>query len=140
MANIAIPENVVTRRIENGMFIAGRVHTVAANLAANDTMDIARVPAGARITGIKIKASAATASLTIDIGDGSTVDRFLDGSTALQTADLVGSANEDLGEVLAADTTIRVTFLGAAVQAANVITAWVEATLDSLPSTNNAAA
>lgn len=138
MANVPIPSNAVTRRQVNGVFINGRVHTVPANLSAADTMDIAVVPAGARITGIKIKSDTAIAG-TIDIGDGTTVDRFLDGSNALATANLVGSANEDLGEKLAADTTVRVTFLTAAPAATDVLTAWVEMTVDDLNTDTEAA-
>ena len=141
MANVPIPSNTVTRKIINGVFIAGRVHTVPSDLSASDTFDIAVVPAGARLLGVKIKNSAATASLTVDIGDGTTADRFLDGSTALQAADVVASANEDLGEVLSAtaETTIRATFLGAVVGATDVITAWVEMTFDPLDADAEAA-
>lgn len=142
MANIPLPSNKVTRRNVTGVYIDGRVHTVPSNLSASDTMDIAVVPAGARLLGVHIKNSAATASLTVDIGDGTTADRFLDGSTALQTADVVASANEDLGEVLSTtdDTTIRATFLGAVVGATDVITAWCEISLDDLPADSQAAA
>ena len=138
MANVAVPSNAVTRRLVNGVFIASRTWTAPANLSANDTLDIAVVPSGARITGIKVKSSAAIAG-TIDIGDGTTVDRFLDGNNALATANLVAEANEDLGETLSADTTVRITFLTAAPASGNVLVAWVEATVDDLPADSTAA-
>lgn len=138
MANVGIPSNQVTRKVENGVYISGRVHTVPANLTAADTMDVAVVPAGARIVGIHAKSDTAIAG-TIDIGDGTTVDRFLDGDNSLATADLVASANEDLGEVLSADTTVRITFLTAAPAATDVITAWVEMTFDPLSADSEAA-
>ncbi len=138
MANVALPSNSVPRRQINGVYADGRVHTAAANLSAGDTMDVAVVPAGGRIVGIHVQSDTAIAG-TIDIGDGTTVDLFLDGSNALATANLVADANENLGETLAADTTVRITYLTAAPAAGDVVTAWVEMTLDDLQADSEAA-
>lgn len=142
MANVALPSTHINRRVLTGVFTDGRIHTVPSNLSANDTFEIGVVPAGARLLGVHLKNSAATATMTVDIGDGTTADRFLDGSTALQTADLVASANEDLGEVLSAtaDTTITATFLTAAPDATDVLLGWIECTFDNFESDTEAAA
>lgn len=134
MANVALPTNHIARRVVTGVFIDGIVYTVPANMSNDDTLDFAIVPAGARLLGIKAKTDSAIASQVIDIGDGTTVDRFLDGSTAFQTAELVATANEGLGEVLSAtaDTTLRITFLADAPAATDVITAWAEIAFDDL--------
>ncbi len=132
MANVPLPASDIPRRVLTGTFIIGRVHTVPANLSANDTFEIGAIPAGARLVGAHIKASVATGSLTVDIGTVADDDAFLVASTAIATAESVASANLGLGDVVTIDTLVRATFQAAAVQAANVITAWLEVTFDAL--------
>jgi hypothetical protein len=142
MANIAIPSNKTPRRIENGKFADGRVHTVAANLSQNDTMDVAVVPAGARVLAIKAKTDTAISSGTIDIGTTSSAEQF-GADVTFAVAETVASAPLGMGDVLSttADTTIRIRFNSAAAPAAtDVITAWVEMTMDDFPADSEAAA
>ena len=131
MANVALPGNYVVRRLETGVFVVGRQWTAPANLSVADTLDFAKVPVNGRLLGIKAKSDTAIAG-TIDIGDGTTVDRFLDGSNAMATADLVAEANEDIGEVLSAsaEITLRITFLTAAPAQGDIINAWALVTMD----------
>lgn len=140
MANIPLPSSNVARRNLTGVFIIGRVHTVAANLSISDTMVIGSIPAGARLVGGAIKADTATSSLTVDVGISGTADLYLDGSSAIATAESVATFNEGLGDVVASDTEVFATFLGAAVQADTVITAWLEVTFDTLEADSEAAA
>lgn len=139
MANIPLPSSNVPRRNLTGVFIIGRVHTVAANLSAADTMVIGSIPEGARLVGGAIKADTATGSLTVDVGISGTADLYLDGASAIATAESVASFNEGLGDVVSADTPVFATFLGAAVQAGTVITAWLEVTFDALEADGEAA-
>lgn len=142
MANIGIPSNTVTRRLENGVYAAGRVHTVAANLSQNDTMDVAVVPAGARVLAIKAKPDTAISSGTIDIGTAASPEQF-GADVTFAAAETVASAPLGMGDVLSTsdDTTIRIRFNSAAAPAAtDVITAWVEMAVDDFPADAEAAA
>lgn len=142
MANVGIPSNAPKRRIENGTFSAGRVHTVPSNLAQNDTMDVAVVPAGARVLAIKAKTDTAITSGTIDIGTPASAELF-GADVTFAVAEVVASAPRAVGGVLSTtdDTTIRIRFNSSNVPAAtDVITAWVEMTMDELPADSEAAA
>ncbi len=130
MANVPLPASDIPRRVLTGTFSIGRVHTPLANMAANDTMEIGVIPAGGRLIGAHIKCDTAVAG-TVDIGTVATVDLYMDGSAALATAELVGSADEALGDVVSVDTLVRATFLTAAPDAGEVVTAWLQVTFDS---------
>jgi hypothetical protein len=58
-------------------------YTVAANLAASDVFEMFRVPSGATILHVCLSSSDLDdgTQLVYDVGDGSDVDRFIDGST-----------------------------------------------------------
>ncbi len=131
MANVALPSNKVARRNINGSYIDGRTWTAPAALSAGDTLEVATIPAGGRPVAIHVQSDTAIAG-TIDIGDGTTADLYLDGDNSLATANLVAQANESLGEEVSADTTVVITFLTAAPAQGDVITAWVEMSLDKL--------
>lgn len=140
MADIALPSNNIARRNLTGVFIVGRVHTVQANLSINDTMQIGSIPANARIVGGGIKNDTATASLTVDVGIASNPDLFLDGSATIAGANAVAFLNLGYGDKVTEDTPVFATFLGAAVQAGTIVTAWLEVTFDNLEEDTVAAA
>lgn len=60
-------------------------YSLTAALAANDVIDMFKVPSGARITGIALKASdldtGGSPSIVLDVGDSGDTDRLIDGAT-----------------------------------------------------------
>lgn len=63
-------------------------YTFAAAPAVNDVVEMVPVPAGATITGITVGATDldtnGSPAIVLDVGDGSDVDRFIDGATVGQ--------------------------------------------------------
>lgn len=80
---------------------------------ANSVVQMVRVPSGARITSIQWSTSALGAGRTMDIGDASTVDKYLDGAdvSAVVGGELLAGVDFD-DEVLSADIGIQCKILG----------------------------
>lgn len=89
----------------------------ATALAANDVIDLFRLPKGAVIKDIVVDFDALGASTSIDVGDGADADRFIDGAatTAAGTARLgvIDGRNYRVG-TNDGDDVITATMLGAA--------------------------
>lgn len=140
MSNIAVPTGTGIRRLVNGLYVVSRVHTVAANLSQNDTMDLPALPEDARVYDIGISCSAAVSSGTVNIGTTGTA-AFFGASIAMATANLVGKANLRLGFLLDAGTVIRFVFNSAAAPAAtDVLTAYALLSVDEALIDSEAAA
>ncbi|MGI9451989.1 MAG: hypothetical protein ACR2QH_15315 [Geminicoccaceae bacterium] len=91
MAAFNLPSTSLARRAVQGVVAAGRVFVPAANLAATDTIEICKLPANARVLDIIVGHTSA-ATMTIDVGDGTDVDKYLDGVVIASAA--VGRLNE----------------------------------------------
>jgi len=92
-----------------------------------DLCEMVPVAKGAKILEVTIASSDTTASLTLDVGDATTVDKYLDavdGSAAF-IASLTGAgdaANDGVGYEYTAADTIDITFNVAAPTAGNIYT------------------
>lgn len=62
-------------------------YTITAAFVLNDVIEMVRVPAGARITGVTLKTSDLDTStgIVLDVGDAAVRDRLIDGATIGQT-------------------------------------------------------
>jgi len=92
-----------------------------------DLVEMISMPEGAIILDVVVAADGGTASMTIDVGDATTVDRFIDGLDA--SAALITSlssagdvANAGVGFEYTSEDTIDITFNTAAPTAADVYT------------------
>lgn len=102
----------------------------ADNLASGSTIEIARIPAGARILPIScIAADALGSGVTVAAGDSGTAAKYL-AATAMNTAGLVTRFNkvDALGVKLSSQETIKLTTGGAA--ATGTLRSFVFYTLD----------
>lgn len=63
-------------------------YSLTAALALNDVIDMFKVPAGARITGVTLKTSdldtGGSPAIVLDVGDSGDTDRLIDGATVGQ--------------------------------------------------------
>ena len=97
------------------------------DLTADDVVQMVSVPKGAIILDVVAASSDTTTSLVIDVGDGTTADKFIDGITASSAFVSSLSAdgdpdNDGVGYQYTAADTIDMTFLAAAADATNVYT------------------
>lgn len=88
-------------------------YTVSANLAANDVLQMVKIPAGATVTDVTVGASAAIAATsTGEVGDGSDTDRYIAsgaiGSNAASVSRLNSAAG--LGYTYTSEDTIDIKF------------------------------
>lgn len=62
-------------------------YTITTAFVLNDVIEMVRVPAGARITGVTLKTSDLDTStgIVLDVGDSGARDRLIDGATIGQT-------------------------------------------------------
>ena len=118
--------------VPKGMILATKAtYTIPASGAPGigDLVEMAKVPEGAIILDVVVSATGGTTAMTIDVGDASLVDRFLDGIANADTAGIITSlvkagdvANNGVGYEYPADDTIDITFNVAAPTAADVYT------------------
>jgi len=105
----AVASGLMVERFKAGSVLCRSAkYTASAALAANDIIKMVPVPEGARLLRIDYKFSAFGAGRTLDIGDATTVDKFVDG-------DDVSAAGTDsvvLDEVLSADAVVQAKVLG----------------------------
>lgn len=75
----------VNTRTSLGVNVVIGTYELGAALAANDVIEMVKVPENAIIDEIILEASdldtGGTPAITLDVGDGSDTDRFIDGST-----------------------------------------------------------
>lgn len=97
------------------------------DLAIADTIELCKVPAGARILGGKFVHSALGAARTITLGDGTTADKYataIDVSAAGES-DFAHTIAFKQNEVLAAELTLTATLAGGTMPAADVFQGFV---------------
>lgn len=87
-------------------------YTAAEALAADSVIRMVPVKAGMKIVDMKIKFTAFGTGRTVDVGDGSDVDRFLDGGNVAAAGVLSCSASAGFFYEYTADDTIDITVLG----------------------------
>ncbi len=90
----------------------------AVALSANDMIEMISMKEGERVAWVKLTHDALGASVTLDVGDGSDVDRFIDGADG-NTISVIrdgvsGGAIGQFGHEYTTDDTIDVKVLGAA--------------------------
>lgn len=90
-------------------------YELTAALAANDVIEMVRVPRGAVVTGVVLSTddldTNGTPTIVLDVGDGSDTDRFIDGATVGQaggTTDASNLAIAGIGYEYSAEDTIDV--------------------------------
>jgi hypothetical protein len=97
---------------------AARAAVGATALADNDILEVIRVPAKTLVLAVGLDVTTAEgATCTVDVGDGTTVDGFLDGADANAVASYASSGNGEAyekGKYYAAADTIDVKFINAA--------------------------
>lgn len=97
---------------------AARAAAGATALADNDILEVIRVPAKTLVLAAGLDVTTAEGgTCTIDVGDGDTVDGFLDGVNANTVASYASSGNGEayeMGKYYAAADTIDVKFINAA--------------------------
>ena len=94
---------------------------------ANSYVKMARVPSGARILAIEWNSSALGVGRTLDIGDGSTMDKYLDGADVSAAAGGTLLAGVDFPDaVLSADGVVTFKVLGDTLPSAGVLRAVVK--------------
>jgi hypothetical protein len=98
MATFQSDKTVSTVQARNGIDITSvtGTFTVAANLAANDIVEMVKIPARAIVQEIIVSASASVAATsTGEVGDGADTDRYV-------TTGAIGSGAASLGRLNAA--------------------------------------
>jgi hypothetical protein len=108
-------------RVGNSAYTAGPAgqqytayssYTITAAFVLNDVIEMLRVPAGARITGVTLKTSDLDTStgIVLDVGDAADTDRLIDGATVGQAGGTTSSVVSSTGQFYkyTADTTISV--------------------------------
>ncbi len=77
------------RTCENGLCYACGTYEITAALVVNDVIQIVRVPTGAYIQEITLQTDdldSAGPAIVLDVGDGTTTDRFIDACLSAQVA------------------------------------------------------
>lgn len=77
------------RTCENGLCVVSGTYEITAALVVNDVIQMVRVPAGAYIVEATLQTDdldTAGPAIVLDVGDGTTTDRFIDGCLAAQVA------------------------------------------------------
>lgn len=111
----AVPKTYMNPGCVNGKVRVWQDTYEADGVVAAKTIEVARLPKGARILpGSVIAADALGSGVTLACGDGTTADKFF-AATAANTADKqIGLTKIDpLGTALTADTSIVLTVAGA---------------------------
>lgn len=65
----------------------------AIGITATGTTEAVEIPAGAYVTAVQVLCTGAVASADIDVGDGSSTDRFIDGVTTMAANDIITAPN-----------------------------------------------
>ena len=98
MATFQSDKTVSTVQARNGLDITSvtGTFTVSANLAANDVLEMVKIPARATVQEIIVSSSASIAATSPgEVGDGADTDRFI-------TSGAIGSGAASLGRLNAA--------------------------------------
>lgn len=87
----------------------------ASSLAASSTIDIAELPAGAKVQKVEVYHDDLGTGLTIDVGDSDDADRYIDGadvsSAGKAESNLVNGAQYVIGTA-SGDSRVQITTLG----------------------------
>lgn len=116
MAAETVSSEAVLRNLKVDQERAGVVYCRSAKYIndgakdANSIVKMVPVPAGARVVKVDYKTSALGAGVTVDIGDGVTIDKYFDGADCAAA----GSASSIQDVVLTADEDVQMKILGAA--------------------------
>lgn len=82
---VAAASSALTQGIAGNSKTVYASYAVTAALAANDVIDMLKVPKNARIVGVTLKASdldtGGSPSIVLDVGDTGDTDRLIDGAT-----------------------------------------------------------
>lgn len=83
-SDLAISKNYGEHDTPKGVVLASKAtYTVpAGGLSADDLVKMNPIPNGATVLDVIVQGSAGTATMTIDVGDGTTADKFIDGQDA----------------------------------------------------------
>jgi len=99
------------------VFCRSAKYTVAAELAANSIIKMVPIPTGARVVKVDYKTTALGTGVTVDIGDGTTIDKYFDGANCAAA----GSASSIQDVELTADEDVQMKILGAVCPAAAIL-------------------
>lgn len=103
------------------------IYTYTGGAAANDVLNVVKLPKGTVVSDIQVFTNSANAGLTLDVGfaplDGSTADAdaYIEGGDVAAAARVRANTATAPGR-LAGDSHLTVTFLGAAMSAGTVLT------------------
>ena len=61
--------------------------------ATNTTTTVVSIPLGAYVTKVEMLSTVALANCDVDVGDGDSADRYIDGVTTMTQYDIVGAPN-----------------------------------------------
>lgn len=82
-----VAAGVQPRAGHEGVLAVSATYTLAAALALNDVIEMVKVPKGAKILNMHLASDdldTGSAAIILAVGDGTTVDRFIKGSTVAQ--------------------------------------------------------
>lgn len=126
-------------RVGNSAYTAGPAgqeytayssYSVTAALALNDVIEMLRVPAGARITRVTLKASdldtGGSPAIVLDVGDTGDTDRLIDGATIGQAGGTSTSLVSSTGQFYKYTTETVISVLVQAAPATGATTGTVE--------------
>jgi len=124
-SDLAYSKDYGDGNVPKGMVLASKAVFTTASVLQNETVLLNPIPEGATVLDVIIQGSAGTASLSVDVGDGTTVDKFIDGATATAAFMARLSNAGGVGVTYDADGHIVAKFLGAAPDDDIVITCTV---------------
>lgn len=118
---------------KSGKVRVARFSFASFDAAQNDTLTLCRIPAGARIKEGYLRHSALGTNVTMDIGDGTTVDKYADGLDVAAAGVKSFANTEALAGQLSAKLTAVETIVAKLLSAnpdASTISGWVEYVVD----------
>lgn len=111
----------IDQRRAGVVFCRSAKYTNSGAKDANSIIKMVPVPSGARIVKVDYKTSALGAGVTVDIGNATTVDKYVDGADCAAA----GSASSVQDVELTADEDVQMKILGAALPDAAVLSVHV---------------
>lgn len=105
--------STVVSRAGTGLTSVHGTYELAAALVVNDIIQMVKIPKGARIVNVILGTddldSGASPAIVLAVGDGTTADRFISGSTVAQAGGVATIGKVDgVGYVYTADDTIDI--------------------------------
>lgn len=108
---------MVDQRRAGAVFCRSAKYTNVGAKDANSIIKMVPIPAGARVVKVDYITSALGAGVTVDIGDGTTIDKYFDGAICATA----GKASSIQDQILTVDEDVQMKILGAALPDAAVL-------------------